>query len=294
MSDRSGRVVVLGSTNLDLTLRVQSLPAPGETVLGGEPGWQPGGKGGNQAVAAAAAGAAVTFLGRVGTDDAGTTLLDDLAAHRVDTSHVAKADGASGLAIVLVGPTGENQIAVAPGANQAVTPADVDGWRDVITGAAVLLVQLEVPPAAVDRAVELAAAAGCTVVLNLSPARPVEPTTLTAVDVLVVNRAEAAYSAGRVSTDEPAALAASLTAIGPRAVVVTAGGDGAFLATGDGVRHVAAAGVTAVDTTGAGDAFAGTLAARLALGAELGDAVSAAVEAGTRAVQHAGAQPPRP
>ena len=290
--DRPLDVVVLGSTNLDLTLTVEALPAPGDTVLGGDPVRRAGGKGGNQAVAAARAGARTAFLGCVGNDPEGTVLIDDLAAYGIDVTGVRTVADPSGLAVILVNSDGENQIAVAAGANFRLQADDVDAWRPVISAARVLVLQLEIPPAVVERAVAIAADAGTMVMLNLSPAMAVAAGTLARVDVLVVNRTEADFAAGRPAGTEPAELAAALRTLGPTAVVVTAGADGAICTDASATAHVPALRVPVRDTTGAGDAFAGTLAARLATGASLADAGRAAAVAAAQTVQHVGARPP--
>ncbi|HHC08166.1 MAG TPA: ribokinase [Actinobacteria bacterium] len=281
-------VVVVGSVNQDLVVRVPRHPIPGETVLGlGLSTWE-GGKGANQAVVAARLGARVAFVGRVGADEAGGMLLAGLAAEGIDTRWVA-VDGAvpSGTALITVDETGENAIVVVPGANHALGVADVRAAAETLEGAAVTLLQLEVP---LEVVVEAARLAGGTVVLNPAPARELPGDLLGRVDVLVPNRHELAALVG---TDDPAAA----RALGVAAVVVTLGAEGAALVTDEGVVEVPAPVVEAVDTTGAGDAFCGTLAARLALGDDLVGAVRSAVEVAARATTRPGARggypPPR-
>jgi ribokinase len=265
-------VTVLGSANLDEVVRVARLPGPGETVLALGRDRLPGGKGLNQAVAAARAGARTAFVSAVGQDAAADLLLGTLADAGVDTASVRRSSLATGTALVTVQESGENSIVVDAGANGDVR---LDGpGRDAVTGARVLLAQLET-----------ARAAGVTVVLNAAPSQPLPAELLTAVDVLLVNEHELRDVAGRGSVDE------ALTALAGRvrAVVVTLGADGARWrsAAGDGSAPGLPARV--VDTTGAGDAFAGTLAAVLATGAPLADAVRLGTAAGAISVERAGA-----
>ncbi len=288
-------VLVVGSANMDLTLRVDSLPAAGETVLGTRRQPRPGGKGANQAVAAAAAGARVALLGSVGADAEGTALRTALDRAGVGTGLVRTSQAEStGLAVILVDPAGDNVIAVAPGANHALRPADIDARAEQVRSCRVVLIQLEIPMDVVARAVALAADAegGPTVVLNLSPTTAVAPEVLEGVDVLVVNRAEAEHLLGRPLPDIAAALAAApaLRDLGPPAVVVTAGPWGAIYCDGGPAVHRPAPEVPVVDTTGAGDAFAGALAGALSRDRPLPAAVDAGLQAGAAAVQRHGAQ----
>jgi ribokinase len=276
----SGAVAVVGSINLDVVVAVQRHPAPGETVIGGDRRELPGGKGANQAVAAARLGASVALVGRVGDDAAGAGLRDGLAAEGVDVAHVVvDRDAPTGMALIAVDAAGENTIVVSPGANARVGPADVERAGDVLAAAAVTLIQHEIPPEAVRAAV---AAAGGTVVLNPAPARAlVEP-----IDVLVPNRLELEALADKAG--DPEELARGLR--DARAVVVTLGADGALVVEGDRATTVAAPSVRAVDTTGAGDAFCGALAQALAGGAALADAVRWAVAAAAVSDTREGAQ----
>jgi ribokinase len=278
---------------MDLTLRVEALPAPGETVLGGEPTSSPGGKGANQAVAAARAGAHVAFVGCVGGDPEGEAIAADLAAAGVSTTQLRTSnEHRTGLAVVLVAPSGENQIVVAPGANHRLRADDVDRARALVSSASVLLVQLEVPLDVVRHAIKVASECGTTVLLNLSPATPLDADTLRLVDVLIVNRTEAAFLLDQPPTDGMPLgdVANLLRRLGPAAVVLTAGAGGAVCATEEGVVRIDPLPVTVVDTTGAGDAFAGALAAELSRGAGLEAAATVANAAGAAAVQRHGAQ----
>ncbi|MFC3502130.1 ribokinase [Micromonospora krabiensis] len=254
----SARVVVVGSTNLDLVVTTPQLPKPGETVLGENFRTVPGGKGANQAVAAARAGAACDFVGAVGDDDFGGQLRASLVGSGVDVRGLRTVPGASGVALIAVDRAAENFIVVAPGANAALTDLDADD-RATITGADVLLLQLEVPLPTVVRAADWARAGGTTVVLNAAPAAPLPAELLDLVDVLVVNEHEAAIVAG-VFADEPAELLDALLELVPR-VVLTLGARGAAYADRRGLRlSIPAPVVEAVDTTAAGDAFTGAFA----------------------------------
>jgi ribokinase len=273
-------IALVGSINLDIVVGVDRHPAPGETVLGDDRQELPGGKGANQAVAAARLGAEVAFVGRVGDDDAGRRLRDSLAAEGVDVTHVrVDADASTGVALIAVDRAGENTIVVSSGANARVSAADVEAARDVLANAAVTLVQHEVPEDAVAAAIT---AAGGTVVLNPAPARPI----VAPVDVLVPNRGELETLAGRAG--DPVELARGLEAA--RAVVVTLGSEGAVVVEGAHVERISAPEVEAVDTTGAGDAFCGALAQALDAGADLVEAARWAVRAAATSVTKPGAQ----
>jgi ribokinase len=272
-----GAVCVVGSANLDLVAATARLPAPGETVLGTDFAQHAGGKGLNQAVAAARAGATTTFIGAVGDDDAARVLLAELAAAGIDTSLVGVRQRPTGRAVITVDERGENSIVVVPGANGEVTV-------DALPAAAVVLAQLEVPVAAVADALRLARAAGAITVLNPAPAARLEADLLRLVDVLVPNEHEVALLG---SADR-------LLAGGVGAVVTTLGGAGVRVVTPDGAWHVAPFHVLPVDTTGAGDAFCGTLAARLAAGDALDAAVRVASAAGALATTRRGAVPSMP
>ncbi|GGV24217.1 ribokinase [Actinomadura cremea] len=287
-------VVVVGSVNADLVVGVDRRPAPGETVLGSDLVVHPGGKGANQAVAAARLGGRTGIVGRVGDDAHAGLLRDALAADGVDLAHLATTPGPSGVALITVGPDGDNSIIVSPGANARLTPADVAAAREMIAGAAVVSFQLEVPLPAVQAAARTAAAAGGRVVLNLSPPAPVPTDLLALCDPLVVNEHEAAYLLGGAERGGPAATAAALLQRGPRSVVVTLGADGVLVADASGTTAVPSPEVEAVDTTGAGDAFTAALCLRLARGDALRDAAAYAARAGAAAVRKPGAQPSYP
>ncbi|MFI9008615.1 ribokinase [Actinosynnema sp. NPDC053489] len=276
-------VLVLGSANADLVVAVPRRPAGGETVLGGDTVVLPGGKGANTAVAAARLGASVALVGAVGADQYGELLLDSLSSSGVRTDFVRTSSRPTGLAYITVTPDGENSIVVAPGANSDVGPSDVDAltWDDV----SVLVCSLEVPVPTVAHAVREAAARGVRPVLNLSPVVEVPAAALELLDPLVVNEHEAASLA---PTHE------ALLELGPKSAVVTLGARGAAVVTPSGVVGVTAPEVSVVDTTGAGDAFAGALATGLASGSSLVEAARFAARVAAVSVTGRGAQPSYP
>jgi ribokinase len=287
-------LVVLGSANRDYTVVVERHPLPGETVLGGSATVATGGKGSNQAVAAARALGAVNqpvFLGAVGSDSVGTDILADLEARGVDVSRVIRSDTATGIALITVARSGENSIVVAAGANSTLDAASIAALVTELAPT-VLLAQLEIPVEVVTAAARALEKTGGRFILNLSPSQYVSAHLLALADPLVVNEQEASDLASSV-IDSPvdAAVVAERLLASSRSVVITLGGEGAVLATPDGVSHLTAERVTVVDTTGAGDAFAGALAAALTGGESLEAAVRAGMAAGAQAVQHVGAQP---
>ena len=283
-------VVVLGSANLDVVLQVEAIPAPGETVLATGRIGHPGGKGLNQAVAAARSGARTAFVGALGSEDDAEQLVSALRDARIDTSAVRRVTGPSGAAFVVVQASGENAIVVDPGANASLTSLDAAG-RAVVGDCRLILAQLEIPLAVVMEAAHVARANGATFVLNAAPAQPLPPELLALVDVLVVNEHEAMALTG--ATDPAAAIQA--LADPARDVVVTLGARGAVHVDRDGTSTLTAAPpVRAADTTGAGDAFVGALGAALAAGAPFPEAVRRAVTAGSLAVEVPGGVPSMP
>ncbi|GAB3462257.1 ribokinase [Actinophytocola sediminis] len=289
-------IAVVGSCNVDFVVPVAALPGPGETVLGGDHLRTPGGKGANQSVAAARLGSEVAFVGRVGDDELAATITTALADAGVRLSWLrAVPDTPSGIALITVADGGENTIAVSPGANARLSVEDIAEASTLLAEAAVTLVQLEIAPEVV--AATVAAARG-RLVLNPAPARPLPPSLLSEVDVLVPNRSELALLAGKPepsTVDEAAELARSLS--GPQAVVVTLGADGALVVDGGRTTHVPSIPVDAVDATGAGDSFCGALADGLARGQSLDEATAWAVRVAGIATTRWGAQsgmPTRP
>jgi ribokinase len=289
-------IVVVGSLNMDLVIRSPHIPRPGETIIGGEFHTVPGGKGANQAVAAARLGAQVSMVGRVGHDAFGDALLENLAADGIDHTFVARTEeAATGVALIVVDDTGENSIVVSSGANMRLSPADVDAAGSVITAADVLILQLEVPLESVIRSAELAHAHGVRVVLNPAPARPLPAELLSMVDVLVPNESEAALLAGLpVVRQSEAAAAKTLLASGVGTVILTLGERGALPASEGEISLVPAFDVEPVDSTAAGDAFVAGLAVALAEGRELREAVRWGNAAGGLATTRFGAQPSLP
>lgn len=275
-------VVVVGSANLDLIASLEAIPAPGETVLARDVEQRPGGKGLNQAVAAARAGVPTTLVAAVGDDDAGGVLLGAADDSGVDTALVRREPGASGTAWIMVGRDGENAIVVTSAANATLT-ALTEAERAAVTGATVVVAQLETPLSTISEVAQAVEGGQGVFVLNAAPARDLPDDLLRRVDVLVVNEGEAAALSG---------VDALLERVG--AVVVTLGAQGALVADRHGRREVPGVRADVVDTTGAGDTFTGYLAAALASGASLDDAVARAVVAGAIAVERPGAVPSIP
>ena len=283
-------VFVVGSINQDFVLRVERRPEPGETVTDAELSLFPGGKGANQAIAAARLGAEVMMLGRVGEDAFGQDLVKNLRDNGVYTSCIeAIPDAPTGSAFITVTPDGENAIVVSPGANRRFGPKEVETASEDLRQTWVLVAQLEVDVDAVETAARIAADNGGRFLLNLAPPREVSDTLLRLSDPLVVNEHEARFLLGEDERD-PEGSARGLLELGPSSVVLTSGAAGAILATGELTRHFPALEVEVVDTTGAGDAFVGALATRLSEGAPLEEAVPYAVLAGAVAVTYEGAQ----
>jgi ribokinase len=272
------RVVVVGSINADLVVVSERLPAPGETVSGGRFARHGGGKGANQAVAAARLGAQVAIVGAVGADELGDAALRELSDDGVDVTAVARLEEPTGVALIVVDAKGENQIAVASGANVALSPAHVtDSLRAALTGeAGIVLLGHEVPDEVVIAGAEAAAAAGWTPILNPAPAREITERVLAAGPILTPNASEAAQLTGQ---EDPEAAARALRDQTGAAVLITLGARGALLLAHGEPTRLAAPRVDVVDTTGAGDTVNGALAAELAAGRELADAAGFAIAA---------------
>ena len=285
-------VVVVGSVNRDYVCRVETLPRPGETVLGWEASVGSGGKGGNQAVAASLLGARTAMVGRVGRDDDGRALANDLAEAWVDTTELVATSARTGMAIVMVDAAGENSIVVAPGANDLLDGrTTARAVRSLLAPTGVVVTQAEIPQEAFDAAVRAAAQAGCRSVVNLAPFRPVADDVLALCDPLVVNESEAGGVLGwDVRGPDGARAAVEELVRRCASVVVTVGEHGVVVGVEGRVVHLPAEPVRAVDTTGAGDAFTGALAAALSAGLDHVAAARIGVRAGTYAVQRPGAQ----
>ena len=271
-------VCVVGSANLDLVATTPRIPGPGETVLGTGYAEHAGGKGLNQAVASARSGARVAFVGCVGEDDAGRRMRTVLADDGINAAALMVSGSPTGRALIIVDDGGENSIVVVPGANHDVT------LPDALPDARVVLCQLEVPLAQVARALASGRGAGAVTILNPAPAARLPAEVIAACDIVVPNEHEVELLGG----------VEALLAAGCRAVVVTRGGAGVDVHTADGVVHCPPFEVDVVDTTGAGDAFCGSLAARLAAGDDLSTAVRWAAAAGALATTKVGAVPAQP
>ncbi len=276
------RVVVIGSINHDLTVFTPRHPVPGETVLGTSHASGPGGKGANQAVAAARLGASVAMLGKVGGDAEGREMRRAMVSAGVDDSAVGVDDDRpTGLAVITVDSDGQNAIVVSPGANLDVDPAWIDRHRELVAGASVCLAQLEIP---VESVLAAARVAQGTFILNVAPARDLPDALWSLLDVLVVNTSELEHLTG---SDDPLGI---IRIEGPGSVIVTLGAEGVVFSDGGALYRCPAPEVAVVDTTGAGDAFCGALAAALAAGETLSESVRRAVAVGSGATTGEGAQ----
>jgi ribokinase len=291
------KLVVIGSSNTDMIIRVPRIPRPGETILGGEFQTAPGGKGANQAVAAARAGSDVTLLACVGDDMFGRQALAGFATDGIDCEHVVIDPAApSGVAQIFVGADGENSIGVASGANACLTPKHIEQAAAAIEAANTILLQLEVPLDTVMRAAEVGSAADCRVILNPAPAQELPMELYPLLDIISPNETEAELLTGISVTDESSAAraAASLRDLGVDTALITLGAAGVFLSTETSSEIVPGHVVDVVDTTAAGDVFNGNLAAALCRDLELEDAVRYAQAAAALSVQCLGAQPSAP
>jgi ribokinase len=286
----TAKIVVVGSFNMDLTTYMERLPRPGETVHGRRFVTGPGGKGSNQAVAAARLGAAVTFVGRVGTDSFGDTAIQTWQAEGIDTAYVVRdPENATGVAPIFVEDSGENQIVVALGANLALSPADVDAASTAIAQADVLVVQLEIDLNTVAHALEVAKQHGVHTILNPAPAAHLGPETLARADYLTPNETELEALYGHVPDD-----LRQLVTVDGQTLIMTAGARGALWATAHESGEVPTYSVEVVDTTGAGDAFNGGLAVALAEGRPLPAAITFANATAAMCVTRPGTAPSMP
>jgi len=273
------RITVVGSVNMDLVFRTPRMPALGETLHGHEFRQIPGGKGANQAVAAARQGAEVSFIGAVGNDGFGQFSQQCLSAEGIDINHLSTINGvATGVAGILVEDGGDNSIVLAAGANACLTPAHIDAARATIGAAKLLVCQLETPLATVEHAISVAQAQGVKVILNPAPAQALSQALLAQVDVLILNETEATLLSGITVKDTATAEQASLamTAMGVNTVILTMGGHGALITEKSGSQFIPAIKVDVVDTTAAGDTFVGAFAVGIANGLSV---LAASVEA---------------
>lgn len=278
-------IVVVGSANTDLVVSVPRIPAPGETVLGGDVQTIPGGKGANQAVAAARLGGQVAFIARVGADGYGEVAIAGYQREGIDTRYVLPTPGVpSGIALIAVGPEGQNSIVVAPGANAHLSGKDIEAASDAFDTADVIVISLEISDEAVTAAINAGHQRGKIVILNPAPARQLPAELLSHVAILTPNETEQAQLGGRET----------LVALISQAVITTLGERGAEIATATGIEHIPTRTVTAVDTVAAGDCFTGALAVELAAGHTLADAVRFANTAAALKVTRPGAQPGLP
>lgn len=288
----SASLVVVGSLNMDLVARTIRHPQPGETVLGSAFATFPGGKGGNQAVAAARIGGQVAMIGRVGADGFGDALVTSLAEAGVNTRYVLRTpQSSSGVALIVVSEEGQNSIVVSPGANGLLSPEDVKAAASSFEGASAVLLQLEVPLPTVIAAAELAHQAGARVILNPAPAQSLPNRLLHLVDVLIPNQSELALLTGFESIT--LGLDALLS-LGCRNVLVTLGDRGVLVADCNGSFVLNGHSIPVVDTTAAGDAFVGAFAVALGEGKSIREAAAWGNAAGALAVTRAGAQPSLP
>ncbi len=287
-------IVVVGSLNADLVVKSPRFPQPGETISGEDLQIIPGGKGANQAVAAARQGVKTAMLGRVGSDSFAPFLVDNLKANQVDTSHVIVDSSATGTAIIVVDSNGQNSIVLSPGANGNVSPADVDSAS--FLNSKLLLLQLEIPTPTVLHAAQQARAHGLTVILNPAPAKSLPRELISVVDILIPNESELSLLTGLPVNDIGSAERAAKEFLkqGVKTVIVTLGSKGALLVTATQVTQVDSYKVDVVDTTAAGDAFIGGFASAMLSGKSLEDSVRYGCACGALATTKFGAQPSLP
>ncbi|HEX7434883.1 MAG TPA: ribokinase [Anaerolineaceae bacterium] len=293
----TAKITVIGSINIDLVARSHHIPRTGETVLGGDFQTIPGGKGANQAVAAARMGGYVTMVGRVGSDAFSALLMENLATAGIDTTFVKKdEDAPSGVALIMVDELGQNSILVASGANSRLSPVDVDLAEKAVLSADVILLQLETPLGTALRAASLGKQNGVKVILNPAPAYPLPHEIYPLVDYLIPNETEAKMLTGQSLEEDSGVEAAAniLLSMGANNVIITLGNRGSLLATRLGTFVVPPFAVHPIDTTAAGDAFVGCFAVALAEGKALGEAVRWGNAAGALATTRKGAQPSLP
>lgn len=287
-------ILVVGSLNADLVVKSPRFPQPGETISGEDLQIIPGGKGANQAVAAARQGVKTAMLGRVGSDSFAPFLVDNLKSNQVDTSHVTVDSSATGTAIIVVDANGQNSIVLSPGANGNVSPADVDSAS--FSNSKLLLLQLEIPTPTVLHAAQQARANGLTVILNPAPAKSLPAELISTVDILIPNESELSLLTSLPVNDVASAEKAAKEILkqGVKTVIVTLGSKGALLVTDTQITQVDTYKVNVVDTTAAGDAFIGGFASAMLSGKALEDSVRYGCACGALATTKFGAQPSLP
>lgn len=286
------KILVIGSSNTDMTVKTQALPRPGETLLGGEFKMGPGGKGANQAVAAARLGGDVSFVCKVGNDMFGDSAIMGYEKDGIDTSRILRSTKPSGVALIMVDDKGENCISVASGANADFTEADIDSVADIIKEAEMLVLQLEIPVPCVLKAARIAAEAGVKILLNPAPACELPEELFKYVYLMTPNQTESEFYTGIHVDDEASAARAAeaLRAMGVGNVLMTMGSKGSMAFTAEGKFFTPARKIEAVDATAAGDTFCGALAVALVEGKNLKEAVAFATAASALTVQKMGAQ----
>lgn len=290
-------IVVIGSTNTDMIIKVPHIPSPGETILGGEFSIIQGGKGANQAVAAARAGGQVTFISCVGNDSFGKQSLKELAKDNIDTSAIKVAEGQpSGVAMINVSENGENSISVAPGSNNLLLPEDIEKNIDIIKNADIILLQLEIPLETVRKAIRMTSSFNIPTILNPAPAQELDEEIMTNTNIITPNEQEAVQIAGfsKNSQQNSTDLLNALRAKGVKTIVMTLGEKGVVYTKNSSHAFLEGHKVNAIDTTGAGDTFNGYLAVSLAKGMSLEFAVAIANKAAALSVTRLGAQPSIP
>ncbi len=295
----SRRILVIGSSNTDMTVKAGKLPSPGETVMGGKFSMGRGGKGANQAVAAKRLGGDVVFVCKVGRDLFGESSVKSYQEEKIDTSYILYSEQPSGVALINVDADGENSISVAPGANMKFTPGDVAGLEDVIRSAAILVLQLEIPVETVVEAARIASEAGVYVILNPAPACCLPSEIFKYVSLLIPNETEAGQISGINVTDGSSAQEAACVMMekGVKNVIITLGSKGSVIYSEEGAEMIPSRKVKAADTTAAGDTYCGALSVALAEGKSLREAAEFATAASSIAVTRHGAQesiPSRP
>ena len=291
------KIVVVGTSNVDIVVRTPHIPRPGETVVGSDWIQAAGGKGANQAVAAARLGAQVHLVACIGTDVFGNATWDNLRQEGLDLTHVRRLEAApTGIALIIVDDKGQNSIAVAPGANSRLSPQLVQEAAKDILDCDAVLIQLEIPLETAEYAASLAKQGRATVILNPAPAQPLNEAFLRSVDILTPNEVEASVLAGLPVSDLASAekAARALLARGPRQVIITLGSEGALLGSQGTMAHIPGFPVKAADTTAAGDAFNGALACAIAQGMDMRQAIRYANAVGALSVTKMGAQPSLP